>query len=138
MKYAGQLLLALFIFIFAEPDGYCQGPGNNYSATTAEADSLFSMKNYSKAVTLYQKAFDDNAGLGKVGHRYRAAGCFAMLNMKDSAFSQLDKIAGKGKFSRLDMIRADSNFLSLHSDPRWESILKTIEENRKKRVILDN
>lgn len=137
MRYAGQLL-ALFIFLFAEADAYCQAPANNYSATTAAADSLFVLKDYNKAAGLYQKAFDDNQGLGKIGHRYKAAACFAMLNMRDSAFSQLDKIAGKGKFSRLDMIRADSNFVLLHSDPRWESILKTIEENRKKKVILDN
>jgi hypothetical protein len=121
-----------------ETGGYAQTVVSKYISTTTAADSLFARKDYRAAVHLYDQAFKANNGLGKIGHRYKAAACYAQLNMADSAFSQLNTIAGKGKFSHYDMTAGDSSFEPLHNDPRWATLLNKILENRKKKIIIDN
>lgn len=142
MKNVTKLHMTFLLIIFAFCITYGQTRANEskYLVNTAKADSFFSLKDYQKAVTIYEKAFEENNGLGKVGHRYKAASCFALLNIPDSAFFELDKIVKKGKFSHYEMIINDFSFESLYSDPRWNVILKAIEENKKNKpnIIPDN
>jgi len=121
-----------FFLTFRLLSNYGQLPLNEYTFLTKKADSLFTLKKYNEAANLYSKAFDLNGGLGKVGHRYKAASCWALIKYSDSAFSQLDKIAGKGNFTGYEMIANDSNFNSLHPDSRWSSLMDKIKENKSK------
>jgi len=117
-----------------------QDSKNEYVVNTATADSLFYQKEFRKSINFYQKAFILNGGLGKVKHRYNAATCYALLNIPDSAFLELNKIATRGKFSHYDMIISDTNFTSLHSNEKWAQILEIIKTNRKNKqtVVPDN
>lgn len=128
MKYF--LLFSFFIFLVSTSFG--QDTQKEYALLTKKADSLFILPKYKEAVHLYLSAFDINGGLGKVGHRYKAASCWALLKNSDSAFGQLDKIANKGNFSNYEMIINDSNFNSLHSNPRWQLLIARIKENKNK------
>jgi hypothetical protein len=129
------IICSLLLITFQE--GYSQTALTRYLATTRTADSLFAAQDYTGAVALYQEAFKANNGLGKVRHRYNAAACYTRLKMADSAFSQLNTLAGKGKFFRYDLITGDSSFTALHNDPRWLPLIEKIKDNRGKKVIID-
>lgn len=131
----------LIIFAFVLTVNFCKAQNkiDVYLFTSAKADSLFNLRDYQNAVNLYEQAFKINNGLGKVIHRYKAASCFALLNKSDSAFNELEKIAYKGNFTKYEILTSDSTFNSLHSTPKWSSIIQRIKENGSKpKVIIDN
>jgi hypothetical protein len=72
--------------------------GFNYFDITAMADSLYHKYEYGRAANLYTTAFRKNNDQGQVKHRYNAACCFAKLNLADSAFVHLYRIAAKGNY----------------------------------------
>jgi tetratricopeptide (TPR) repeat protein len=117
-----------------------QPASHSYQTDTNKADSFFDAKKYDSAVQLYTKAFNENNDLGKSGHRYKAAVCYAMLKRIDNAFIQLNKISAAGKFANYDLISKDINFINLHSDKRWQEVLLRVKENKRKEIsnILDN
>lgn len=100
-----------------------------YLALTSRADSLYKQKRYNEAVIIYYQAFKTINDQGKVKDRYSAACCWALLNNADSAFSQLTRIATKGKYAAYYQITQDENLKTLHKDPRWGPLLKKVEEN---------
>ncbi|MBX9892950.1 MAG: hypothetical protein K2Y12_11565 [Chitinophagaceae bacterium] len=130
----------LLTFILSSLIGLSQSLSYSYETDTNKADSFFEAKNHDIAIQYYTKAFLENNDLGKSGHRYKAAACYAILKRIDNAFIQLYKISGAGKFSNFDLISKDMNFINLHSDKRWQEILSKVKENKKKQVglILDN
>jgi len=126
-KRNGIIVFFLFVTVFSQG----QNTSTGYLAITSTADSLFFGKEYQSALNLYLKAFDLNNGLGKVGHRYRVAICWVVLNNYDSAFSQLYRIATIGKFSGYEFITVDPNFNPLHDDNRWKPLIELIWQNKK-------
>lgn len=100
-----------------------------YDRLTALGDKLFAKKRYREALTAYNTAIAANNDMGRVIHRYKAASCYALLGIADSAFIQLDRIAIKGKFSGIDLISNDYNFKTLFNDARWEKVLAVIRKN---------
>lgn len=100
-----------------------------YLRLTFRADSLYKEKKYKDAVIIYYQAFQTINDQGKVKDRYSAAICWALLKNADSAFSQLTRIVVKGKYSAYFQITQDENLKTLHQDPRWEPLLKKVEEN---------
>lgn len=59
---------------------------------------------------------------------YNTARYFALAGKPALAFGYLLKAVHEG-FSRLKDIKKDPDLLSLHSDPRWPGILKSVAEN---------
>jgi len=64
-----------------------------------------------------------------VKDRYKDANCWAILNNKDSAFFQLEKIANGGKFSNYQILEDNLNFNSLKMDDRWNNLIYKIKSN---------
>lgn len=81
------------------------------------------------AIGIYKVAFRLNGNLGKVKDRYNAAICFIKVGEKDSAFTQLTKIANGGKYNNLDEINSEKDFKELHNDARWIAIIDRIKKN---------
>lgn len=130
MKKSFFIIACCFLFQFTNV--YCQS--KEYNQFVQTADSLFIRGDYSQAVKYYNNAFLSNGDIAKVGHRYKAASCYAQLNLIDSAFNQLTRIATKGKFTQVELLTNDINFRNLYSDSRWDKIVQMVEDNRRNRV----
>lgn len=112
-----------------------------YLKSIAKADSLYKLKDYANAATLYNATFNLN-NRGKVIDRYNAAICWALAAKPDSAFYQLNRIATLGNFGNYDMLLSNPGFASLKNDKRWDPLAKRVKENEianSKRIsTLDN
>ncbi len=115
------ILIASTVFGQIIPDAYL----NNI----AKADSCLESKQFLQATIYYNQAFMTNNNLGRVRDRYSDAKCWTVLDNKDSAFFQLDKIANGGKFTKYQILENDLAFLPLRSDPRWAKIISTVKSN---------
>jgi hypothetical protein len=119
MRYLFFLSLSLFCSISVQ----CQPISKEYTEFSAKADTALYMGKYNTAIELYKLAFARNNDIAKVVHRYKLAAAFVQINMPDSAFVQLDRIATKGKFKEYEIISKDLLFFPLHTDARWEPLL---------------
>jgi hypothetical protein len=99
-----------------------------YLKSIAKADSLFNLKEYSNAATLYNSIFNVRNS-GRVIDRYNAAICWALSANPDSAFYQLNRIATLGNFGNHEMLLSNSSFESLKNDKRWNPLIKRVKEN---------
>jgi len=100
-----------------------------YNELSTRADGFFKEKKYSSAVSLYHAAFTINNDLGKVKHRYNAACCYSMLDNTAAAFTELFKLAKKGKYYNYLEISTEDRFDRLQSDSQWKELLSIVREN---------
>ena len=121
-----------FIFLFIAKITLGQTVPKAYSVFIKQADSLRKIKEYKNSAFAYDQAFSANGRKAFPNDRYNAAGSWAMAGYPDSAFYQLTKIATRSNFSDYTYITSDANLTSLHKDPRWPELLKTIKENKDK------
>jgi hypothetical protein len=105
-------------------NGFAQSTIQQYEKLAEQADNFFFKKEYKKAVGLYQTAIKVNNDQARVKHRYRLAAAWTALSMPDSAFIQLYRIVEKGNFSEISLLEKDLDFLSLHEDKRWKTLLE--------------
>jgi hypothetical protein len=110
--------------------GLAQQAPVTYADWTAKADELFSARKYEEAGEAFGKAFAANNGKGSVNDRYNAACAWAKAGKKDSAFVQLDRIAGKGKYSEINQLATDDDLTALHNDKRWKELCATVRTNK--------
>ena len=122
-------IFVVLISFFFSTLSHAQNLPKNYSELANRADSLFTKKQYNLAVTFYNNAFNSNFGQGTVRHRYNAACCWASLNVPDSAFFQLNRIASKGKYYDYYQLSNDPFFAKLKTDQRWESLIALVKKN---------
>lgn len=111
------------------------GQSSEYLLYTKKADSLYNAKDYNGSAVAYSLAFKANGWKGISTDRYNAACCWALSNNADSSFAQLIKIATLANYKDYDHIIADSDLNSLHGDPRWQSLLNTVKQNKEKAEV---
>ncbi len=101
-----------------------------YQDFIIKSDSLYKIKNYLNSAETYSLAFQSFGWKGFVEDRYKAARSWALANMPDSAFSQLDRITVKAKYSEYDLVVNDTALISLHNDKRWQGLIEKIKKNK--------
>lgn len=126
-----QLIIFLFLAISTT---LIRGQNNyqEYDNFVKRADSLYRVKDYKNAAPTYSKAFKSIGWIGTQKDRYNAACSWALAGVADSAFFQLDRIAGKAKFMDYGHITTDQDLQSLHKDKRWKPLLEIIKQNKDK------
>ncbi len=100
-----------------------------YKTDIQKADSFYLARDFKNAVTAYNTVFEKNGDRGMVADRYKTAVCWALLSNVDSAFGQLQRIAGKGRFDAYEIILRDNSFTILHDDVRWKPLLEMVKRN---------
>jgi hypothetical protein len=120
--------LALFCLFSFKITGQNEVPAK-YTALVQNADSLLQAKMYLPAAHTYTLAFKSFQGKGFIPDRYQAAKAWAMAEVADSAFVQLEKIVYRGKFDDYFPMQGDTAFLALKDDPRWEPIMLAVRKN---------
>lgn len=103
---------------------------NEYYALVKVADSLSLIKDYKNSAAKYSEAFKANRGRGTEMDRYNAACAYALFNVPDSAFYQLNYIVTKAKYGYYDHISVDVDLISLHKDKRWQPLLQKVKQNK--------
>ena len=91
----------------------------------SQASTAYEAKDYARSAMLYELAI--MAGASPRVPTYNAACCYALLGRTDEAFAWLGQSLDAG-WRDVDHLRADTDFQSLHADPRWETVGKRCEE----------
>jgi hypothetical protein len=126
MKYIVICTLALSLFTQVV---CAQNAADSYDKYKAEADSLLSLTQYTKAANAYSAAFKSIGWRGYNEDRYNAARAWAMSGVPDSAFFNLLRITEKADFDELDRVNSEADFQSLHKDARWAELCTKIKAN---------
>jgi hypothetical protein len=118
MKYLAAFLI-IIITTFSKT--ICGQPSGslNFSTQTSKAydsginiaNKLFYKEDFKKASEIYISTFLRNKDLGFVKDRYNLACCYAKLNLQDSAFNHLFRIAQVGKFYNYQKIENENFFV---------------------------
>jgi hypothetical protein len=129
--YSKQLTFS-FVFLLFTTLSFGQSVPRQYVDIVKQADSLYKSKDYLKSAQAYSEAFKTNGWKGSSTDRYNAACSWALANIPDSAFFQLNRIAAKSNYSDYKHIITDEDLNSLHSDKRWNLLLEVIRQNKDK------
>lgn len=106
-----------------------QTPPKEYYEFISKAEKLYETKDYKNSALSYSEAFKTLGWKGIPNDRYNAACSYALTNMPDSAFFQLNVIASKSNYSNYNHISTDNDLLILHNDERWNTLLELVKSN---------
>lgn len=121
------LLLAATI---AQGQQYSQSPFNKeYGEWIQKANALYDAHEYQKSGEAFSKAFASQGNKGTVADRYNAACTWALAGNKDSAFSQLSRIAN-ARYSSYNHLVIDPDLDGLHTDARWPEVAMRVKRNK--------
>ena len=120
---AGIVLLSMN-FSYAQDDVY--------SRLIKRADSLYNIRDYKNSANIYSDAFKSIGWKGYPNDRYNAACSWAMANVPDSAFFNLERIAKLMGYMNYAHIIKDTDLSRLHSDKRWNPIIELVKQNKEK------
>lgn len=109
-----------------------------YFELTSEARRFMEKKEYKKSGMSYSNAFKSNRGKATEADRYAAARSWALAGLKDSAFSELMKVAVLYEYVDYNQVAKDSAFSSLQSDQRWNFLVMVIQKNIGQSVMYMN
>ncbi len=119
----------LLVLLAATTVLHAQETPSRYQMLVLEADSLMAQQQYLPAAHKYSAAFESFGWKGYTSHRYDAARCWAMADVPDSAFFNLDRIVAKAGFKDFGTLQQDTAFVSLRSDSRWTELVKMTKKN---------
>jgi hypothetical protein len=120
----------LLLFICFSLNALSQQMNVRYKEQIHYADSLFAKQQYTGAASAYSIAFRQNGNKGLVEDRYHAAVSYALSANRDSALYNLFRMAEKAGWDKYEQLAADSNFISLHNDSRWNKLVNKVRSNK--------
>jgi hypothetical protein len=125
--------LFILIIVISFTLSNAQNPPKEYYHFVQIAEKLYGSKDYKNSGLNYSEAFKTMGWKGIPNDRYNAACSYALANMADSAFFQLNVIANKSNYSNYAHISIDEDLLNLHNDFRWAPLLELIKSNLEKK-----
>jgi hypothetical protein len=110
-------------------------------ALDAKADSLYKAKDYKNAAKYYTATanivVEKAITMYYADIWYDAACSWALANVADSAFAELNMIATRMNYSNYQHLIADRDFASLHSDSRWAPLCQIVKANDEAKKAAD-
>lgn len=109
------------------PQGYY-----DYLKTIRVADSLYALGEFEQAAVNYGRINRlklGNETINSPNSHYNAACAWSLAKKNDSAFAELNILIIKKRYSNLKQLSSDKDFEIIKSDPRWNSILKIVNQN---------
>jgi len=119
-------------FVIFSVSLFGQSAPQKYPDLVRIADSLYNAKDFKNSAFTYSSAFKENGWRAKVNERYNASCSWALANYPDSAFFNLNYIAEWMNYTNSGHIKSDPDFISLHNDSRWKTLLESVQANKKK------
>jgi hypothetical protein len=105
---------------------------DEYAKLIRKADSLYNKQEYRKSGDAYSEAFKSLGWKGTTTDRYNAACTWALANVPDSAFFNLERAARIGGYKNYQHFMSDEDLNSLHGDKRWKGLTESIKQNKEK------
>ncbi len=121
--------------IFLCPATVSYGQINQHDRLIKQADSLYKANDFKNSAFTYSEAFKANGWKSTSANRYNAACSWALANVADSAFFNLNRIASMMNYKNYGHITTDTDLVSLHTDARWNPLLITIKANKDKAEV---
>ncbi len=109
-----------------------QSTSQKYPDLIRIADSLYYLKDFKNSALTYSFAFKANDWKATSNEHYNAACSWALANNLDSAYYNLNYIARLMNYTNSGHLKSDPDLTSLHFDVRWESLIETVQANKKK------
>jgi hypothetical protein len=103
-----------------------------YTELVNEALKLYQGKEYRNAGEKYSAAFREFSSSVQPNDLINAARSWAKTNETDSAFSQLILLAQNEDFQYFNVLKLHPDLKTLHSDKRWDEVIKKMIGNRRK------
>jgi hypothetical protein len=122
--------LLILTILFYTTLTFGQAIQKEYLVDIEKAASLFAEKKFKASAYAYSDAFKRNGWMGAIPDRYNAACAWALAEIPDSAFSQLEKVALRGKYFNYNRLNNESSLKSLHLDKRWKAMISIVKENK--------
>lgn len=124
------LILSVFIGHISYGQEPLRPPAEYYS-NLAVADSLSQIKEYTKATTYLNLAFESFSWRGTPTDRFKAARIFALANETDSSFKNIERL-WKQKYINYLKIMTDTAFdvLRQNNQIRFDTLIQHIKENK--------
>ena len=94
----------------------------------AKATEAYQKKEYERSAQLYSAAIKQ--GAQDTGVFYNAACSFALAGKKEEAFEYLAQSINRG-YANAGHLKQDTDFISLHTDARWQPLVKKCADNFK-------
>ena len=117
------LSLRLFLLLLGLV-GAVSARAQGADALEAKATAAYQAGEYAQGARLYAAALD--AGSRSASVAYNAACSFALAGDEDAAFDYLRQSIALG-WANADLLQRDSDFGTLHDDPRWPDIVAATE-----------
>lgn len=109
-----------------------------YTRLISEAENLYRQQDFLQAARSYTHAFASQRNRGLSKDRYRAACAWAQTAKKDSAFTELFRLASQPHFTQSKLLLSETALQSLHSDERWQALLTIVQDNHEQsQALLD-
>ncbi len=105
---------------------------DEYSKLIRKADSLYNKQEYKKSGETYSAAFKSLGWKGTTNDRYNAACTWALANVPDSAFFNLERAAKMGGYKNYQHLISDEDLQTLHKDKRWNPLTELVKQNKEK------
>ena len=118
--------------LFSSPFLKAQDIPKEYFDLVKKGDSLYNIKQFEKSAKMYSSAFKVNKWKGLPNDRYNAACSWAMANVPDSAFFNLERVAKMMGYNNYAHIIKDSDLIGLHNDKRWNPLIELVKQNKEK------
>lgn len=105
-------------------------PTEKYRWHALRASKFYERNQFLEAGKSYDSLFDAAKGKGLTNDKYNAACAWALVGDKEKAFYYLYDIALKHKYNNYKHIAEDNDLNILHSDSRWQQLVKKIQSNK--------
>jgi hypothetical protein len=107
-------------------------PDHLYMRQAERAKAYYEQQEYLKAATIFDSLFLITNGGGIVIDKYNAACCWALAGNKDKAFGYLNKIIIEDAYANADQMMHDTDLDLLHTDKRWQGLVRSVQQNKQK------
>lgn len=104
----------------------CVSAGQSIADLANKAEAAYHRQHYSESADLYVQVISKVDELDRSPLEYNAACSFALAGDKDKAFLWLNRAIQDGSLD-IKHTGSDSDFASLHADPRWADAIHQIE-----------
>ena len=101
-----------------------------------KGDSLYKVKDYKNSAIAYAEGINQEGKAASVGKYWTCACSWSLAGVSDSAFYNLDIIAGSDKLTINDArdIENDNDFIPVKTDKRWQPIIDSMYSKALSRI----
>ena len=123
--------LLISITLLASVNSFSQNEDmTKYDSLINVALNFYELKDFKSSANSYSEAFKSIGWKSYPRDKYNAACTWSLANQPDSAFYYLEKIVTKLKYSDLNSISTDKDFIAIRKDKRWKSTIKKVKANK--------